>query len=204
MASKRVPKGLVKARINTLLLACHIILMLAETQNDVLRALVKADQALQVGTIFSLPGMQAKAYLYRGHCFRALTMWTEAQHCYRRAIEYSAAEVEGLARKCLSNMALEREAMVQHQIQRRNTFKEGRPGDNADESSRVAVFVDEEEYLLQRVRDVGRAPVADEKQTRTDENSEYDTEEDEGERIRQQPPWRGHTLVRASGQITAR
>ncbi|KAL2887891.1 hypothetical protein HOO65_040228 [Ceratocystis lukuohia] len=202
MAQKRPPKGLVKARINTLLLSCHIILVLAETQQDVLRALVKADQALQVGSIFSLLGMQAKAYLYRGHCFRALTMWDEARHCYQRAINISAVDTENLARKCLANMAMEREAMIQQQLERRATLREGcGKADTAE--PRPAVFADDEAYLLQRVRDVGR-PAAPARQSPGDDEERSNDEQGEQERIQQQPPWQGHVLVRAAGQIAAR
>lgn len=69
------------------------------------RALFHADEAFQRAIESDRYQDQARAQLYRGHCFRGLGEWKLAHQCYVRAAcvrgpGWSATDIEGLTRQC--------------------------------------------------------------------------------------------------------
>lgn len=78
-------------------------------------ALGWADTALEVAVDNALFQAQARAQLYRGHCFRATGRWRRALECYIRAasikgIWWGRVDIEGLTQLCRAKLAGERRA----------------------------------------------------------------------------------------------
>ncbi len=140
--SRRELRELTKL-INSTLLRCKVQLEIIESfpeperENTLLIALFHADQALEAATLSGPPDLQAKAEMFRGHCYRRLGRWKDAHRSYVRAASVPAFAadrgsegLEALTAKCLRRAAKEKELAA---------FKDGTSQDplEVDEISQI-------------------------------------------------------------------
>ncbi|KAH7376208.1 hypothetical protein B0T11DRAFT_346261 [Plectosphaerella cucumerina] len=102
-------------------------------------ALGWADTALEVAIDNGLFQAEARAQLYRGHCFRATGRWRRALECYVRAASvkglwWGRVDIEGLTQLCRARLAGEKRAS---EIMRRRRREEVEGRDYSSERTLV-------------------------------------------------------------------
>ena len=102
-------------------------------------ALGWADTALEVAVDNGLFQAEARAQLYRGHCFRAVGRWRRALECYVRAASikglwWGRIDIEGLTQLCRARLAGEKRAS---EIMRRRRREEVEGRDYSSEKTLV-------------------------------------------------------------------